>query len=266
MNRTRSILLLALAAAFWPVGRWYVVRMTDGSDEPWGIAALAVAMVMPFRTHRSSEPLRCTTSIVAVLGIYLVTFPWLPPLVKGCVMMTAFALALPGGAGAPGIRGLLLLSLPVMASAQFFAGFPLRVIAAKGAAALLHLGGCEVSASGAVLLWQGDPILVDAPCSGIRMLWVGMAMFCIGAARAGLRWRPFLAGFAVAVAVIVAANSVRCALVFVEEAGIAEVPEGWHTGVGLAVFACTGCLLLAFAGRLGTTRYRYLHVHEASST
>ena len=111
-----------------------------------------------------------------------------------------------------------------------------------------------------------DPILVDAPCSGIRMLWVGMAMFCIGAARAGLRWRPFLAGFAVAVAVIVAANSVRCALVFVEEAGIAEVPEGWHTGVGLAVFACTGCLLLAFAGRLGTTRYRYLHVHEASST
>ena len=259
MNRSRALLLLVLAIAFWPVGRWYVMRMTDGSDEPWGILALLIALAFALKGHRSAAPPKNLVAIVAVLGIYLATLLWLPPLLQGCLMMAAFALALPTGAGAPGIRGLLLLSLPVMASAQFFAGFPLRVIAAKGAATLLQISGWDVSASGAALLWQGDSILVDAPCSGVRMLWVGMVMFCVGAARVGLQWRPFLVGSVAAVAIIVAANAVRCALVFVEEAGIAAVPGGWHSGVGLAVFAATGFLLLALAGKLRSSRWQSIH-------
>ena len=36
------LLILAMqGVAFWPVWRWYGERITDGSDEPWGIVALA---------------------------------------------------------------------------------------------------------------------------------------------------------------------------------------------------------------------------------
>ena len=62
--------------------------------------------------------------------------------------------------------------------------------------------------------------------------------------------------------IIVAANAVRCALVFVEEAGIAEVPGGWHVGVGLAVFAGTGFLLLGLAGKLRTSRWQSIHYYR----
>jgi len=47
---SRAAVVTALALAGWPVARWYVARVSDGSDEPWGLAALAVAMVFAPRT------------------------------------------------------------------------------------------------------------------------------------------------------------------------------------------------------------------------
>ena len=43
------ILLLALQLiAFWHIWVWYLKRITDISDEPWGILALLTAIIILF--------------------------------------------------------------------------------------------------------------------------------------------------------------------------------------------------------------------------
>ncbi|WP_034923523.1 archaeosortase/exosortase family protein, partial [Candidatus Accumulibacter vicinus] len=67
-------------------------------------------------------------------------------------------------------------------SLQFYGGYPLRVLAGSLAVALLQLNGLAVERAGAVLLWDGRQIAIDAPCSGLRMLWAGAYLMAAAAA------------------------------------------------------------------------------------
>ena len=68
-----------------------------------------------------------------------------------------------------------MLSLPVVASLQFYAGYPMRLAAAEGAVRLLELGGIVVARNGVSIEVGGMAIAVDPACSGIRMLWHALA-------------------------------------------------------------------------------------------
>ena len=47
-----AALLVLQALAFWPVWQWYLRRMVDGSDEPFGVLALlsAIAIILARRS------------------------------------------------------------------------------------------------------------------------------------------------------------------------------------------------------------------------
>jgi hypothetical protein len=132
-------LLLLHAASLWPVWRWYVSRMSDGSDEPWGLAALAAALAFAWIGRDGFR-------FAAVLTlIYALALPVAPALVRAEVAVTALGATLAAVTGArdrfPAIAALLVLSLPLVSSAQFYLGYPLRVLTAAGSAALLNAIG-----------------------------------------------------------------------------------------------------------------------------
>jgi len=235
---SRRAIVLALGLACWPVARWYVARVSDGSDEPWGLAALAAALIFAPRDGRR-EPLGRgrMQMLCGLLAIYAAGFHWLPPLGHALLFVTALTVAV-GRSGFPlAWWALLVLSLPLIATLQFYLGYPLRLATTGLCVPLLRLGGLHVAAEATTLRWAGEMVIVDAPCSGIHMLWTGMFLAATLACWQKLdgcrtlrllRW----ASFAVFVA-----NVLRATALFCIEAKIWPSPAWAHEGVGLALFA-----------------------------
>ena len=247
-------LLGLLLAALWPHGVWLARRLTDGSDEPWGLLALATVLALIVRARRVLVmPARAALVAGGALAVLaaLATFVVPPIFAAGMAMLalaTFLASALPRRPAAP-MATLLLLSLPVIASLQFYLGYPLRLATAHAAAPLLALAGVEAQAAGAALLWQGRTILVDPPCAGIGMLWVGSWAAALLSYLSGASARRTLANGCVAAVAVFAANVLRNALLFFPEAGLVPAPAWLHPAIGLAAFAAALLPILAFAGR-----------------
>lgn len=254
----QPVLLLVLqAAALWPIWVWYVHRIGDGSDEPWGLLALAAVLLLAFgeRDNLNEEPrpaLLLAAGALTVLGASVTS--WVPALVRAGLGVTALGLCFTAIHNrsrplAP-LMALLLLSLPVIASLQFYAGYPLRAVTAWCSSGLLRLAGLAVEQSGASLTWMGRVVLVDAPCSGIHMLWVGMFLTALLSyfMRAGLL--RFLLNGSIAVVLLIAGNVLRNTVLFVKESGLVPLPEWTHSAVGIALFVATSLLIsLIVCGR-----------------
>ena len=247
-------LLGLLLAALWPHGVWLARRLTDGSDEPWGLLALATVLVLVLRARRELvTPTRAALLAGGALAVLaaLATFVVPPIFAAGVAMLSLAAFlasALPQRPAAP-MATLLLLSLPVIASLQFYLGYPLRLATAHAAAPLLALAGVDAQASGAALLWQGRTILVDPPCAGIGMLWVGSWAAALLSYLNDASARRTLANGCVAAAAVFVANVLRNALLFFPEAGLVPAPAWLHPAIGLAAFAAALLPILALASR-----------------
>jgi exosortase/archaeosortase family protein len=235
-------LLAGLVAALWPHWAYTARRLVDGSDEPWGVLALVTALVLLVRDRaglavptRGALVASATLAMVAAAAQLL-----LPDLAAAAIAMLALGLflvhALPGRPATP-IVALLLLALPVIASLQFYLGYPLRTLAAHATAPLLGVAGLDVSAAGASLLYQGTTVLIDAPCAGIGMLWIGSytAALLSYLARAGAARTALNAG--AAALLVLVANVVRNAALFFPEAGLVRWPAWTHEAIGLATLA-----------------------------
>jgi exosortase len=147
----------------------------------------------------------------------------------------------------PGVWALCLLALPVMPSLQFYCGYALRHLAALGAAGLLHASGFPVSAAGAAIEWTGGVVSVDAPCSGLSMLWtMGFMAACL-ACVSGWGWRGTAGAGALAVVASVAANALRASSLFILETGGTAVPGWLHEGVGWVCFAAAAACMASAA-------------------
>jgi hypothetical protein len=189
----RALLIIAAQIiAFWPVWRWYAARVGGSTDEAWGLlpafACVAYFIWRGKTAESDTVKLELLFPVLLVLT-YAASYQFLPPLLRAVVAVTAVgctaSLLRFGRRFHPGILGLLYLSLPLIPSLQFYGGYPLRAFVAMAAAPLLRLGGFAVVQEGTCLNWAGRLIWVDAPCSGIRMLWVGMFVAC--AARLSIR-------------------------------------------------------------------------------
>ena len=149
MFKSRKFVIAQLLC-FWPVWSWYIQRIADGSDEPWGVLALstvAVLLLMRGRLGASTGSVVLISS--GIVCIYALGYNFLPPLARGMIAMVALALTLSsmcyGKLLQPGVLGLLILSLPVIASIQFYGGFPVRFITAAASGADFGIGGLRGS-------------------------------------------------------------------------------------------------------------------------
>mgnify|MGYP001354366258 CR=1 FL=1 len=254
---TRGAAMAAWMLAGWPVWRWYLARIGDGSDEPWGLAALAVAMAfVPWRRLREPLPPGAALCVGGAAAAVFLGYELLPALVRGWFWMLALV-ALIGRAGPALARaGLLLLSLPVVATAQFYLGFPLRALTAACSVPLLHLFGYEVTRQGTALRWAGETVLVDAPCSGIQMLWTGLFAACVLAAVRGLGGRGTLRLLRWASVTVAVANLLRCVALFLIEVRLGAPVRWQHEGIGLVLFGAALGSVAWMAGRKRSGRAR----------
>lgn len=214
-----AVLLAWQLAASWPVWRWYAARVVDGSDEAWGVVALVAALWFIWQERQRAPIVEMDWRLPGVLMlIYAASFHFLTPLPRAGLALGALALTISRGwLGRQlhvGLAGLLLLSLPLLASLQFYLGYPLRALVAAPAAALLRLGGLAVVSEGACLSWGDKLILIDAPCSGIKLLWAGMFLVCTLACSLRLNARRTLAALVLAAPIIVSGNIWRATACF----------------------------------------------------
>jgi exosortase len=249
------LIIVAQLIAFWPVWRWYAARVGSSTDEAWGLLACACAAYFLWKGKVFCVAKPGLLFPALLVFVYAASYPLLPPMSRAAVAVTALgctaALLRFGRAFHPGTLGLLYLSLPVIPSLQFYGGYPLRALVAGVAAPLLRLGGFAVVQEGTCLNWAGRLIWVDAPCSGIRMLWVGLFLACALACLYELRpLRTFLA-LAAAFVTILSGNILRAVALFYVEAGVVAAPPWAHDYVGVVSFAAVAGLILITVRQIG---------------
>jgi exosortase/archaeosortase family protein len=242
------------AAASWVHWRWAAARLADGSDDPLGVAALVVlaAAVVRLAPALRAQPrpgrlaAALTLCAVSTAAVFVA-----PPLVGALLAALALAFGLaafmPAGQPLLPLAGLALLALPLVSSLQFYAGYPLRVVTAELSAWLLRAGGFVAERSGAAMTVDGRLVLVDAPCSGVQMVW--MAYFCacaVGAftAAADRRWLRRLPGVGL---IVLAGNTVRNSVLVAWQAH-GTVSEMAHQAVGLAALAAVCAAVVVLNG------------------
>jgi exosortase/archaeosortase family protein len=243
-----AIWLALLAAALWPTGWWMGQRMLDGSDEPLGLLALAALAVLVWHCrHRLRAAPRLGWLALALAGAVASSalLGQVPPLLSALFGLLALgaglAAFLPSAVPTAPVLGLSVLSLPLLASLQFYAGYPLRVLTAEASRWLLAVA-FHAERSGASLRVGGRLVIVDAPCSGVQMLWLGYFTACVVALHAGRRDAAFIARLPAVSLLVLAGNVLRNTVLVALEASGPHL-AGWaHQAVGLAVLAavCAG--------------------------
>lgn len=241
------IWLALLAAALWPTWLWMGQRMLDRSDDPLGLLALAALVLLVWQQRRRLRPApRLVWLALALGGTVAATLSHglLPSLVTALLALSALAAGLcaflPASVASAPVLGLAVLSLPLLASLQFYAGYPLRVLTAEASRWLLTLSH-EVHRSGASLLVDGRLVIVDAPCSGVQMAWFGYFSACAVTLWLARGNRAFLTRLPAVSVLVLAGNVLRNTVLVAAEASGRHVPGWVHEGVGLAVLAalCT---------------------------
>ena len=242
--------LLVQLAAFWPVWRWYGERVMDASDEPWGVLALATAVFFIALRGKGGKPGPAgLAGSCAALALYIVLYPNLPPLARGVLAMVSIAgVVSPAALGRSmhvGVLGLLLLSLPIIASLQFYLGYPVRALTSMIASQIITAVGYPTEASGTMLKWAGEYIAVDAPCSGVKMLWTGLYLNFTLACFTGLgQIRTWLSYVGSGVAIFTG-NMLRVTALFFLESGVVRGPTWAHEALGLLFFTIVALFIIA---------------------
>ena len=230
------------AAALWPHGLWAVRRWADGSDDPLGIAALAALVMWLVRAAPTLrvQPRLAWLVLSAALTL-AATAGWLlaPPL--PAAMLAALALSahlcawLPERVARWPLAGLALLALPLVASLQFYLGYPLRVFTAEISAWLLQAVGIAAERSGVAMTVAGKLVIVDAPCSGVQLAWLAYFAACAVAAFTGLRERAFLQRLPVVGLLVLTGNVLRNSVLVALEARPQGLANVWHEAIGLVL-------------------------------
>ncbi|HYE74429.1 MAG TPA: archaeosortase/exosortase family protein, partial [Blastocatellia bacterium] len=172
--------------------------------------------------------------------LYALSFATLPPIFRAAIAITALGYTMIVYCAqrkfTPGLGGLLLLALPVTASLQFYLGYPMRVFVGLLASPMLNLAGFAVVREGACLKWGDQLIVIDAPCSGVRMMWAALFLTFTLAALNQFGWLKSGLAVLLSFIAVLLGNTLRAAALFYLEAGIIHLPAWAHDAAGVIVF------------------------------
>jgi exosortase/archaeosortase family protein len=247
----RSLAVLGLQVlAFWDVWHWYVSRAVYSWDQPWGVLALVAAVVFLVVSRKPWPQVERSLLLPTLLLIfYAATYLPFGPLARATVAFTALAVTTSslrfGKSFHPGLFGLFYLSLPTLPTLQFFGGYPLRIVVADLTAPILRLSGFAVVPEGTCLNWAGQMIWIDAPCSGIKMLWVGLFLTFVVLCLYELPLLKTLLVLPLAGVVILVANVFRAVALFYLEAGVLRLPSWGHEYAGVIAFVLEAAGIIA---------------------
>ena len=249
MKRVVFIVGLQLLA-FGDVWRWYASRALYSWDQPWGGLALVAAFVFLFISRKPLPPGERLLLVPTLLVlVYVATYFYLPPLARAIIAFTALAATLSslrfGKTFHTGLYGLLYLSLPAIPTLQFFGGYPLRVLVAGLTAPILQIAGFAVVTEGTCLNWGGKLIWIDAPCSGIKMLWVGMFLTFVLLCLYELTAVKTLFLLFLSFVVIIIGNVFRAVALFYIEAGVLNMPSWGHDYAGVVAFVLEAAAIVS---------------------
>ena len=262
MKRIAFVIAIQLLA-FWEVWRWYASRAIYSWDQPWGVLALIAAVAFLIASRKpwpQTEPSLVLPAFLIVL--YVITYSAFGPLARATVAFSALAITTSslrfGKHFHAGLFGLVYLSLPTIPTLQFFGGYPLRLIVAEITAPILRLAGFAVTPEGTCLNWGGHLIWIDAPCSGIKMVWVGLFLTFVVLCLYELPLRRTLLLLPLVGVVIMGANVFRAIALFYLEAGLLTLPSWGHEYAGVVAFALeaggiVGIILMLRVHRRGGT-------------
>lgn len=230
------------ALALWPHGLWVVRRMADGSDDPLGAAALAALATWLWFARdglRATPRLPWLGTAGALTAAATAALFAAPPLVAAGLATLALAAHLaawlPDRSPRLALAGLMLLALPLVASLQFYAGYPLRVFTAQFSAWLLQAAGVAAERSGATMVVAGQLVIVDAPCSGVQMAWLAYFAACTVAAFTSRRDGALARRLPLVGLTVLAGNVVRNTLLVALEARPEGLTSAWHEAIGLGM-------------------------------
>ncbi len=240
MNRLFWILSFQLIA-FWQVWWWYAYRAIYSWDQPWGVLALVAALAFVIASRKPFPVVERSFLLPTLLVIaYILTYFVFPPLARAAIAFTAVAVTLSlfrfGRLFHPGLFGLFYLSLPTIPTLQFVGGYPLRLVVAALTAPILRLAGFAVTPEGTCLNWAGQLIWIDAPCSGIKMVWVGLLLTFVVLCLYELPLLKTLLLLPLVGIIIMVANVFRAVALFYLEAGVLSLPWWGHAYAGLVAF------------------------------
>jgi exosortase/archaeosortase family protein len=255
---THPVLISAVVGlATWDGWRWYIGRVAAEPEQVVSLALTAALIVGIglLRGRRAAGAPLPLLLIAALLVAYAAACLLLPPIMRAAlaIALTLFCAYASVFRDRPPVAfwGLVALALPVLPSLQFVLGYPLRVISAAATVALLQVQGLMVERQGTFLLWRGEMVQFDAPCSGVNMLWAGLLLTL--AVCLAFRFNPArtAAALILSVALTLMANVLRASSLFYVEAGlIGGAPAWWHDGIGIAAFVLCGAVTLHLLQRL----------------
>jgi len=266
LSTPKNALILCLVLqliALWPHSQWVVQRMQDGSDQPLGIVAIFALCVLLFIQPKTWQTPKTAYLIVAIVLQMVACAAWLiwPPLLSSlCAILaisTMLIAFLPQNTPRLPICGLAILSLPLLSSLQFYAGFPLRVMTAQCSTWLLRLMGNEVERVGTSLQINSQLVIVDAPCSGVQLAWMVYFFACVIALYQRLPDKVFLRCWPLLGVLVLLGNIGRNTWLVVLEIRPKGLSDVAHQTIGLVVLVviclCVGWLL---------TRHRVLTLSD----
>ncbi len=223
---------------------WHALASGEGTLHLVVVLGVVVGVVLDLRRRgRSVElpvhlhPLGLGLTLGALLGSWCTAPARLGVLDAAWVWLTMAGLvAMKGGVvslrrAAPPLV-LAALVVPQMGHLEALVGVPLRLGTASAVARVLSAAGRAAVDQGTVLVVDGQATAIDLPCSGVRSLWTGLAVFVAASwldrRQVGLRWGGLALGTG---ALLVLANGLRVLLL----AGLAHsgLPGG---EVAAAVF------------------------------
>ena len=242
--------LVVLAAMLWRVA----LRLRLSPQLGW-LAVAAALTVAANVALLALPPLLC--ALLAALALSAGLMAWLPP-------SKTIATSRPRGSAttsatnttatstsaaspvtsrvttnviAPGVPcaplvGLLVLALPLVSSLQYYGGYPLRVLTAELSAWCLQAVGITAERSGASMLVRGQLVIVDAPCSGVQMVWLAYFCACAFAALTSLRDSAVLKRLPFIGALVLLGNVLRNSVLVALESRPQGLDPALHQAIG----------------------------------
>ncbi len=242
--------LLFQIAAFWNVWQWMIARFASSGEAMWEILPLIAAVLLAWRSRSVNSHIAPTALIFAAVFLvaYGASFLVAPPLIRSVFALISLTFILSSWRFDKlfhfGIFVLLLLSLPIADSLNFFLGYPMRVIVGEAVQFLLNGQGLDVYREGVSLNFGDKLIWIDAPCSGIKMLWFGTFLATFLSCLFNLGPIRILAVLGMTFVAVLLGNIMRASALFYIEAGLIETWEWMHSGIGVMAFAFTSLLIV----------------------